>query len=90
MTAVLLRRAATLLRNPYLCNWDHAVAHALAAAMDEVAKAVRLSRDFESRLGYSELIATARALLLSFGHTCGDSDSPCRSCALTVPAEDGA
>jgi hypothetical protein len=86
----LLRRAAGRLRSPLLCNWDRAVAVALADAMDEVAKAVRLSSDIEHRLGYGELITTARALLRSLGHTCPDSHGPCLTCEVATRDEERA
>lgn len=92
MTADLLRRAATLLRNPYLCNWDHNVAHAIADWLADVAELqaiADLGRDEVSSLDHA--VTVARALLRSFGHSCGDRpDEPCRSCALVVVAEGGA
>lgn len=83
-SAELLQRAAARLRNPLLCNWDRGVAHALAGAMDEVAKAVRFGPDMEHRLGYGELIETARALLRSLGHDCPNSDGRCRTCEVAA------
>lgn len=70
----LMRRAAEMLRSPYLCNWDTAVAAALADWLDdEAAGPTGVKAE-----------ATARALLTSFGvdptepvadvtsHACGD------------------
>lgn len=37
MSAAVLRRMVPYLRNPYLCNWDHAVAHALADWLERTA-----------------------------------------------------
>lgn len=92
MTAVHLRRAATLLRNPYLCNWDHAVAHAIAcwlADTAELQEIAELNRDEVSGLDHA--IEVTQALLRSFGHTCGDKpDVPCSSCALRVPPPEDA
>lgn len=59
----VLRRAAARLRDPYLGNWRIDVALALADALDAVAQAMRFGPDMASRLGYSELIAVARAVL---------------------------
>lgn len=95
MTADLLRHAATALRSPMLCNWDHAVAHALADWLDLQARSEDAAREAERHVGVEPYtISTprdaagytvARALLRSFGHTCAGSDGPCRACALTAP-----
>lgn len=70
----LMRRAAEMLRSPYLCNWDTDVAAALADWLDDEAAGP----------AGSKAEATARALLTSFGvdpvepvadvtsHPCGD------------------
>lgn len=87
MNVHLLRRAATLLRNPYLCNWDHAVAHALADWLADTAdlqNIADLNRDEVHGLDHA--VAVTRALLRSFGHSCGDRpDEPCSSCRHRVP-----
>lgn len=59
----LLARAAADLRSPYLCNWDPAVANALAAAMESVARVVRLDRSMVHRVGYGEVVEVARAFM---------------------------
>ena len=97
MTADLLRRVVPNLRSPYLCNWDHAVAHALADLLESVAAE---AEDAETGSDGADLsafdglhrnaVTTARALLRSFGHTCADSDEPCRSCAIRVPTPEDA
>ncbi len=59
----LLRRAAEDLRSPYLCNWDPKVAHALAEAMDKVARVIRLDPGMVGRVGYGEVVEVARAFM---------------------------
>jgi len=92
MTADLLRRAVTLLRDPYLCNWDHPVAHAIAgwlADAAELQEIADLGRDEVSSLDHA--VAVTRALLRSFGHTCGDQpDVPCSPYKLRVPTPEDA
>lgn len=67
-SADLLRRAAILLRNPYLGNWDHGVAHAIADWLEDIAELqsiAELNRDEVSGLDHA--VAVARALLRSMG-----------------------
>lgn len=101
MTVDHLRRAAALLRNPYLANWDHAVAHALADWLDLHARSEDAAREAERHVGVEPYaISTkhaeagyvvARALLWSFGHTCGvRPDEPCSSRELHVPTPEEA
>lgn len=59
----VLTKAAEDLRHPMLCNWDPAVAHALADAMEKVARAIRMNGDMVHRVGYGELVETARAFM---------------------------
>jgi hypothetical protein len=98
MNVDLLRRAATLLRNPYLANWDHGVAHAVANLLASVAAE---AEDVGLGTGNADLSAfdglhrnaldTAQALLRSFGHTCGDQpDVPCSPCKLRLPEPEDA
>lgn len=91
MTAALLRRAARALRNPYLCNWSHDVAHAIADWLADTADLQEIAdRGRDEVSGLDHAVTVARALLRSFGHECADSDEACRSCALTPAAEDDA
>lgn len=91
MNADLLRRAAALLRNPFLCNWDDAVAHALAGALDAADhRAQHLTGLSQSGALDAAMVDVARALLWAFGHTCGDDPGPCSSCALRVPTPEEA
>ncbi len=55
--------ATTEANSAYITIMHPPVALFLAAAMDEVAKAVRFGSDMEARLGYSELIVCAREVL---------------------------
>ncbi len=59
----LLRRAAADLRSPYLCNWDPKVAHALATAMDSIARVIRLDPAMVHRVGYGEVVEVARVFM---------------------------
>lgn len=68
MTAAeMLRQAAEGLRSPMPCNTDPAFAIALASTMEEVASALELDPMLDGRVGYTELIATARAWLVATG-----------------------
>ncbi len=96
-TGDVLRRIGPNLRNPYLCNWDHGVAHALADLLDAHAHAADAQRIAEHLVGLGDgeldkpagtaAVELSRALLRSFGHTCADTDDPCRQCAARVPTE---
>lgn len=55
-----LHRAAALLRNPLLCNWDHAVAHAIADLLE-------LAEDPTTTVPADAFEKLAKALLRSFG-----------------------
>ncbi len=89
MTVALLRRAATNLRDPLLSNWSTGVALALADWLTEVAdvqEIADLNRDEVFALDHA--VATARALLRSWGHDCADDpDGPCQTCKATAADE---
>lgn len=59
----VLRKAAEDLRHPMLCNWDTAVAHALADAMEKVARVIRMDAGMVHRVGYGEIVAVAWAFM---------------------------
>jgi hypothetical protein len=96
-----LRRAATALRNPYLCNWDPGVSAALAGVFERTADALPGLQSLQARSQITEphlahladlmeTVRIARELLRSLGHGCADRpDEPCWSCELTPCLDEG-
>lgn len=77
---------------PLLCNWDHAVAHSLADVLETAAgRSERMAGLGQPDVLEVSVVELAKALLRSFGHTCGDEpDEPCSPCALRVLAPEDA
>ncbi len=59
----VLRRAAEDLRSPFLCNWDPQVAAALAGAMEQIARVIRLDPGMVHRVGYDAIVRVAWAFM---------------------------